>query len=80
MLQEQFTKSWLLFNLFLTNALVYSVTDFLALQRCVAQGVISPVPLELVYKYFLFATKCFGEKNTQPKTQQALVDWVFLLI
>lgn len=55
--------SWLLLHLFLTNAPVYSVTDFLDLQRCMAQAVISPVPLELVYKYFPFATKCFDEKN-----------------
>lgn len=35
-----------------------------------AQAVISPVPLELVYKYFLFATKCFDEK-THPTQNTA---------
>lgn len=33
-----------------------------------AQPVIGPVPLELLYKYFIFATKCFDENKTpNPK-------------
>lgn len=45
-----------------------------------AQAVVSPVSLELVYEYFLFATKCFDEKKpTKPKTQQALANWAFIL-
>lgn len=36
-----------------------------------AQAVISPVPLELLYKYFLFATKCFDEKNHHPTQNTA---------
>lgn len=51
-------ESWLLFNLFFSHAPIYAATEFLALQKCTEQAVISPVSLELVYKYFIFATRC----------------------
>lgn len=60
-------ESWLLFNLFFSHAPIYAATEFLAMQKCTEQAVISPVSLELVYKYFIFAT---GALITEKKTNQ----------
>lgn len=64
-------ESWLLFNLFFSHAPIYAATEFLALQKCTEQAVISPVSLELLYKYFIFATRCsdYWKKTKQTKNQ-----------
>lgn len=65
-------ESWLLFNLFFSHAPIYAATEFLALQKCTEQAVISPVSLELLYKYFIFATRCsdyWKKKQTNQKSK-----------